>query len=37
MRGYGEQAIRKILGLNLLRVLEANLPDPVLPVESSKN
>lgn len=27
MRGYREETIRKILGLNLLRVLEANRPD----------
>ncbi|HWL51022.1 MAG TPA: membrane dipeptidase [Chthoniobacteraceae bacterium] len=31
MRGHSEAAIRKILGLNLLRVLEANTPDSVLP------
>lgn len=29
MRGHKEDTIRKILGLNLLRVLEANQPDPV--------
>jgi len=27
LRGHREEAIRKILGLNLLRVLEANLPE----------
>lgn len=30
MRGYSEQAIRKILGLNLQRVLKANQPDLIL-------
>ena len=31
MRGYSEKDIRNILGLNLVRVLEANQPRPILP------